>query len=89
MKGQVINIGGTGTKSSDIYKINYVQAVASAAGMVVILTDTAGIPFFEGRNGTGVNGVDLCLNGQEINGLKCSTFTNCANIIIGVEMVSR
>jgi len=89
MTGQLINIVATGDKSASVFKINYVQAVASAAGMVAILTDYAGVPFFEGRNGAGLNGVELCLNGQEVNGIKCSTFTNCARIIIGIEGVSQ
>ncbi len=89
MIGRTINVGATGVISTQILKINYVQAVASAAGMIAILKDSAGIPFFEGRNGTGVNGVEINLNGQEINGISCGTFTNCSNIIIGVQMVTR
>ena len=87
MIGQTINVGAVGTISTEAFKINYVQAVASAAGLIVILTDTAGNIFFEGRNGTGVNGVELSMNGQEVNGIKCATFTNCGRLIIGVERI--
>jgi len=84
----IINVGAIGTISTDVFKINYVQAVASAAGMIVILTDTTGTPFFEARNGTGVNDVGLSLNGQEISGIKCATFTNCSRVIIGLERIN-
>ncbi len=85
MKGQTINVGAVGVKTTEELQINYVQAVASAAGMIAILTDADGVPFFEGRNGTGVNSVELNLNGQEVNGITCASFENVSNIIIGVE----
>ena len=87
MKGQTINVGATGTISAQVYKINYIQATPSAASMEVILTDTAGIPFFHAKCGTVVESKELSLNGQEINGIKCSTSANCARIIVGVERV--
>jgi len=87
MKGQTINVGAVGTISAGVYKINYVQATPSAASMDVLLTDTAGIPFFHGKCGTVVESKELLCNGQEINGIKCTTFTNCARVIIGIERV--
>ena len=87
MKGRTIGIGAVGTLSAEELKINYIQAVPSAASMEVILTDTAGIPFFHSKCGTVVESKELSLNGQEVNGIKCHTFTNCARIIIGVERV--
>ena len=85
MKGQTISVGAVGTISTEVFKINYIQAVPSAASMNVTLTNIAGVPFFHAKCGTVVESKELSLNGQEINGIKCSTFANCARVIIGAE----
>ena len=87
MKGQFINVGAVGTISTQVFKINYIQATPSAASMEVTLTDSDGVPFYHVKCGTVVESKELCLNGQEVNGIKCATFANCARVIVGVERV--
>jgi len=89
MNGQTISIGALGVVSTQKFKINYIQATPSAASMEVILTDTAGNPFFHGKSGTVVESKELSCNGQEVNGIKCPTFLNCSRVIIGVERVTN
>lgn len=83
----IINVGAVGTISANKFKINYIQATPSAASMEVILTDTNGAIFFHAKCGTVVESKELPMFGQDVNGIKCHTLTNCTRVVIGVQKV--
>ena len=89
MQGQVLNVGsGTYTNSQKL-KINYITVIGSADGFNAIVLDTAGNVIFQGQSSvTNERTIHAPLCGQEVNGIKFSTFTNINRVLIGVESIT-
>ena len=88
MTGKVFNIGAATFTTNEAIRINYIIVTASADSPNFILTDAAGNIVYEATTAVAnVRYFSECLNGQSVNGLKVSAFTNILRVIIGVEKV--
>jgi len=85
----IIHVSATDYSNTGKFKINYINGIASGDALDVLITDTAGTPFFVWNFAiSNERSFGLCLNGQEVNGINVTRFDNCESLIIGVEKVA-
>ena len=90
MKGQTITVSANGYANTGVFKINYINGIASGDNLDVLVTDTAGNPVFVWNFAiANERSFGLNLGGQAVNGIRVSRFDNCETLVIGVEKVSE